>query len=193
MNKKRVTLLVPAYNEEEVLPLFYNELTKVINPLEEYYEWEILFINDGSSDHTLDIIQELRYKDSRVNYIDMSRNYGKEIGMLAGFDHATGDCVITLDADLQEPPEIIPLMLNKWHEGYDDVYGRRCERRQSVLKKASSRLYHRMLAGMSTDIDLSANSGDFRLLDRKCVDAIRALRETQRYTKGMYEDRKSVV
>ena len=91
MNKKRVTLLVPAYNEEEVLPLFYNELTKVINPLEEYYEWEILFINDGSSDHTLDIIQELRYKDSRVNYIDMSRNYGKEIGMLAGFDHATGD------------------------------------------------------------------------------------------------------
>ncbi len=187
MNKKRVTLLVPAYNEEEVLPLFYNELTKVINPLEEYYEWEILFINDGSSDYTLDIIQELRYKDSRVNYIDMSRNYGKEIGMLAGFDHATGDCVITLDADLQEPPEIIPLMLNKWHEGYDDVYGRRCERRQSVLKKASSRLYHRMLAGMSTDIDLSANSGDFRLLDRKCVDAIRALRETQRYTKGMYE------
>ena len=76
MNKKRVTLLVPAYNEEEVLPLFYNELTKVINPLEEYYEWEILFINDGSSDYTLDIIQELRYKDSRVNYIDMSRNYG---------------------------------------------------------------------------------------------------------------------
>lgn len=187
MNNRKVTLLVPAYNEEEALPLFHAEVCKVMDSLSDRYDFELLFINDGSKDRTLEVLEQLRAKDSRVNYIDMSRNYGKEIGMLAGFDHATGDCVITLDADLQEPPEVIPDMLAKWEEGYDDVYGNRRERRQSVLKKASSRLYHKMLAGMSRDVDLTSNAGDFRLLDRRCVDAISALRESQRYTKGLYE------
>lgn len=187
MTKRKVTLLVPAYNEEEVLPMFHREVCKVIDPLSDRYDWELLFINDGSRDRTLEILKELREKDNRVNFIDMSRNYGKEIGMLAGFDHATGDCVITLDADLQEPPETIPAMLEKWEEGYDDVYGRRRERKQSAMKKMTSRLYHRMLAGMSRDVDLTSNAGDFRLLDRRCVDALSSLREGQRYTKGLYE------
>lgn len=183
--KKRVSIIVPAYNEEESLPLFYNELCRVINPLEVSYEFEIVFINDGSRDNTLNILHELHLKDSRMNYIDMSRNFGKEIGMLAGFDTVTGDCVIIMDADLQEPPEVIPLMLEKWEEGYDDVYGLRRTRQQSTMKKLSSRLYHRMLENMS-DVDLTENAGDFRLLDRKCIDALRSLRESQRYTKGMY-------
>lgn len=183
--KKRVSIIVPAYNEEKSLPLFYNELCRVINPLEVSYEFEIVFINDGSRDNTLNILHELHLKDSRVNYIDMSRNFGKEIGMLAGFDTVTGDCVIIMDADLQEPPEVIPLMLEKWEEGYDDVYGLRRTRQQSTMKKLSSRLYHRMLENMS-DVDLTENAGDFRLLDRKCIDALRSLRESQRYTKGMY-------
>lgn len=185
--KKRVTLLVPAYNEEEVLPLFYREAAKVMDSLSDRYDFELLFINDGSRDRTLSILKELRQKDPRVNYLDMSRNYGKETGMLAGFDNATGDCVITLDADLQEPPEVIPTMLAKWEEGYDDVYGSRRARRQSAMKKLTSRLYHRLLAGMSGDVDLNTNSGDFRLLDRRCIDAITSLRESQRYTKGLYE------
>lgn len=184
--KKKVTLLVPAYNEEEVLPLFYTTINKVVEPLSDKYDWEFLFINDGSTDGTLQILQRLRESDDRVNYIDLSRNYGKEIGMLAGFDHASGDCVIIIDADLQEPPETIPLMLEKWEQGFDDVYGRRREREQSAMKKLSSSLYHRVLAGISSDVDLSENAGDFRLLDRKCIDAISSLRENQRYTKGMY-------
>lgn len=187
MEKKRVTLLVPAYNEEEVLPLFYGEITRVMDSLADRYDFELLFINDGSRDGTLRILQELHAADPRVNYLDMSRNYGKEIGMLAGFDNATGDCVITLDADLQEPPEVIPAMLEKWEEGYDDVYGERRARRQSAMKRLTSRLYHRLLAGMSGDVDLNTNSGDFRLLDRRCIDAISSLRESQRYTKGLYE------
>ena len=178
---------MPAYNEQEVLRLFHAEVSRVLAPLEAEYEFELLFINDGSRDATLEILQDLRREDPRVNYIDLSRNYGKEVGMLVGFDHATGDCVITLDADLQEPPEVIPEMLAKWQEGYDDVYGSRRERKQSAWKKMTSRLYHRLLAGMSNDVDLSSNAGDFRLLDRKCINAIRSMRESQRYTKGMYE------
>lgn len=184
--KKKVTLLVPAYNEEEVLELFYDKVSSLIQSWGDKYNWELLFINDGSSDKTLEILRSLREKDSRVNYIDMARNYGKEIGMLAGFDHASGDCIITIDADLQEPPETIPLMLEKWEEGYDDVYGRRRQRKQSFAKRASSKMYHKLLASMSEDVDLADDSGDFRLLDRKCINAMKTLRESQRYTKGLY-------
>lgn len=186
-SRKLVTLLVPAYNEQEVLPLFYKRVREVIDPLSDRYDFELLFVNDGSSDGTLGILKALRMADPRVCFLDMSRNYGKEIGMLAGFDHASGDCLVTLDADLQEPPEVIPLMLAKWEEGYDDVYGRRRKRRQSFMKRTTSRLYHRLLAGMSGDVDFNDDAGDFRLLDRKCVDALSALREGQRYTKGLYE------
>lgn len=184
--KKKVTLLVPAFNEEEVLDLFYNKVSALIESWGDRYDWEILFINDGSTDRTLEVLRRLRQRDSRVNYIDMARNYGKEIGMLAGFDHATGDCVITIDADLQEPPETIPLMLSKWEEGFDDVYGRRRKRKQSFVKRMSSKAYHKLLAVMSEDVDLADDSGDFRLLDRKCIDAMSRLRESQRYTKGLY-------
>lgn len=184
--KKCVTLLIPAYNEEEVLEMFYDKVSSLIDSWGDTYDWELLFINDGSRDHTIDILRKLRQRDERVNYIDMARNYGKEIGMLAGFDHAKGDCVITIDADLQEPPETIPLMLQKWEEGYDDVYGRRRKRKQSLLKRLSSKAYHKLLASMSEDVDLADDSGDFRLLDRKCIDAMSRIRETQRYTKGLY-------
>lgn len=184
--KKKVTLLIPAYNEEEVLEMFYDKVSALIESWGDKYDWELLFINDGSRDRTLEILRDLRKRDDRVNYLDMARNYGKEIGMLAGFDHATGDCVITIDADLQEPPETIPLMLEKWEEGYDDVYGRRRSRKQSWAKRASSKAYHKLLASMSEDVDLADDSGDFRLLDRKCIEAMSSIRESQRYTKGLY-------
>lgn len=182
-----MTLLIPAYNEAEALPLFYNEVSRIIALQGQCYDWELLFVNDGSSDATLSILEQLRALDSRVRYIDLSRNYGKETAMLAGFDHASGDCVVTIDADLQEPPSAIPAMLKKWEEGYCDVYGRRRHRRQSFMKRTLSHLYHRLLSGISTGVDITEDAGDFRLLDRRCIDALRSMRETQRYTKGMYD------
>lgn len=182
--RKRVTILVPCYNEEEALPLFYRELNRVISS-QSQYEFELLFINDGSKDGTLNVLRSLRKEDKRVQFVDLSRNYGKEIGMIAGFDHATGDCVITIDADLQEPPEIIPEMLKRWEAGANDVFGRRRQRKQSLGKRISSKMYHKLLSQVS-DVDLDDDAGDFRLLDRKCIAALQSMRESQRYTKGMY-------
>lgn len=113
---KKVTILVPCYNEEESLPLFYESLLKIIESIPQKYEWELLFVNDGSRDRTLQVMRNLREKDSRVSYLDLSRNFGKERAMLAGFDYVTGDCMIIMDADLQDPPELIPQMLQYWEE-----------------------------------------------------------------------------
>lgn len=184
--RKLITILTPAYNEESALPLFYKELKRVTDTLEDRYEFEFLWVNDGSRDSTVEVMRGLRGNDSRIKIVDLSRNYGKEIGMLAGFDHASGDAVITIDADLQEPPSAIPDMLAKWEEGYMDVYGRRRSSMQSRKKRLTSRLYHNILAKIS-DVQMSDDAGDFRLLDRKCVDALRSMRESQRYTKGMYD------
>ncbi len=183
--KKTVSLIIPAYNEEQVLPAFYNEASRVANTVSDRYDFEFLFINDGSTDSTLSILQELRKKDKRVSYVDLSRNFGKEVGMLAGFDYARGDAVVIIDADLQEPPALIPEMLEKWEEGYCDVYGERRSRNQKRSKKIPSKLFHKFLAHIASE-DLTADAGDFRLLDRRCVDALRRMRESQRYTKGMY-------
>lgn len=185
--KKKITLLIPAFNEEEALPLFYDTVSRLIDGMSDRYDWELLFVNDGSSDSTMEVIRGLAASNARVRYVDLSRNYGKETAMLAGFDNATGDCVITIDADLQEPPSAIPEMLAKWEEGFKDVYGRRRHRDQGLAKKTMSKIYHRLLSGMSGDVRLTDDAGDFRLLDRQCVEALRQMRETQRYTKGLYD------
>ena len=119
-NKKLVTILIPTYNEEAVLPLLYERLLKLMDNLSQY-NFELLFVNDGSTDKTLELIRNMRKADSRVCYINLSRNYGKEIAMMAGFDYVHGDCLINIDADLQDPPELIPTMLKYWEEGFDDV------------------------------------------------------------------------
>lgn len=182
---KKISLIVPAYNEEDSVELFYREASRIADSLSARYEFEFLFINDGSTDHTIDILRRLRKSDKRVRYVDLSRNFGKETGMLAGFDHALGDAVIIIDCDLQEPPEVIPQMIEKWEEGYQDVYGRRRVRHQKATKRIPSKIYHKLLATLASE-NLSEDAGDFRLLDRRCVDALRQMRETQRYTKGMY-------
>lgn len=182
---KKVTILIPAYNEEASLPSLYEALCALMDG-GSGYEWEILFVNDGSRDATLEKIRELRATDKRINYVNLSRNFGKENAMLAGFDYSTGDCMVIMDADLQHPPTIIPEMLRHWEEGYEDVYARRKERgKESVLRKKFTMAYYSMLQ-KSTRIDILQNVGDFRLLDRRCIEAIRQLRETQRYTKGLY-------
>ena len=184
-NKKLVTILIPAYNEEEALPILYERLVKLMDSLPQY-NFELLFVNDGSRDKTLDILKEMRKSDSRICYVNLSRNYGKEVAMIAGFDYVNGDCMINIDADLQDPPELIPEMLKFWEEGYDDVYAKRKSRKgESILKKLTSWGYYRVLQSM-TNIQIQTDTGDFRLLDRRCVEAIRQMRESQRYTKGLY-------
>ena len=138
---RKVTILIPCYNEEACLNKLYTALADLMLQ-NNSYAWEILFINDGSTDHTLTTIKQLRKKDNRICYINLSRNFGKENAMLAGFDNASGDCVVIMDADLQHPPHVIPLMLKKWEEGYDDVYGKRKTRgKESFLRKRISLLY----------------------------------------------------
>lgn len=184
-NKKLVTILVPAYNEQDVLNMLYERLVNIMNSNFKY-DFELLFINDGSKDKTLDIIRNLREKDKRICYVNLSRNYGKETAMMAGFDYCKGDCVIILDADLQDPPELIPEMLKYWEEGYDDVYAKRRSRKgESFLKKFTSKMYYKMLQSV-TNIEIQKDTGDFRLLDRRCIEALKQLRESQRYTKGLF-------
>ena len=182
---KKVTIIIPCYNEVVSLPMMYDALCKLSaeNP---NYDWEFLFINDGSRDNTLQVIKNMRSNDNRVCYVDLSRNFGKEAAMLAGFDYASGDCAVVLDADLQHPPMLIAEMLAWWEQGYDDVYAKRRERgRESWLRKQLSLVYYRLLQH-TTRIEILPNVGDFRLLDRRCIEALRQLRESERYTKGMF-------
>lgn len=182
---KKVSLIIPCYNEEQSLPLLYEAICATAAE-HDAYEWEFLFVNDGSKDSTLEIIKNLRADDKRVSFVDLSRNFGKERAMLAGFDYAQGDCAVVMDADLQHPPKVIGEMLAKWEEGYDDIYGKRITRgKESWLRKSLSLTFYKLL-GKISNIDLLPNVGDFRLLDRRCIDALKQLRESERYTKGLY-------
>ena len=182
---KKVSILIPCFNEEQSLPLLYPELKKLMDS-KTMYDWEVLFINDGSKDNTLNIIKALRSADRRISYVNLSRNFGKENAMLAGFDYVTGDCMVIMDADLQDPPSLIPQMLEYWEQGYQDIYARRANRgKESWLRKKLSLLFYKILDN-STRFDVLQNVGDFRLLDRQCIDALTQLRESERYTKGMF-------
>ena len=183
--KKLVTILVPAYNEQEVLHLLYDRLEKLMNE-NTNYDFEVLLVNDGSKDKTFEIMQELREKDKRFCYLNLSRNFGKETAMIAGLDYCKGDAVVIIDADLQDPPELIPEMIKYWEEGYDDVYAKRKSREgETWLKKFTSKMYYRVLQGF-TRIEIQKDTGDFRLLDRRCVEALKSMRENQRHTKGLF-------
>lgn len=183
--KRLVSILIPCYNEEASLPHLYPALDKVAKE-NANYDFEFLFVNDGSKDNTISIIKSFGITDNRIAYVDLSRNFGKENAMLAGFDYAKGDCMVIIDADLQDPPELIKDMLYWWEEGFEDVYAKRKSRgRESWLRKRLSLLFYSILQ-KSTRYDVLQNVGDFRLLDRKCIDALRNLRESERYTKGIF-------
>ena len=182
---KKISIIIPAYNEEESLPILKQRMEKLMNSMENY-EFEILFINDGSKDNTINIIKEMREEDNRINYVDFSRNFGKEIAMIAGLDYATGDCAIFMDADLQDPPELIPELVKYWEQGYDDVYAKRRSRKgETWLKKFTSKMYYKILQ-KTTKIEIQKDTGDFRLLDKRCVNALKKLREAERNTKSMF-------
>ena len=183
--KKLISVLIPAYNEEEVLDMLMERLSKLAAD-QPKYRWEFMFVNDGSRDRTLEIIKQYAERDARVSYINLSRNFGKETAMIAGFDHVRGDAVVNIDADLQDPPELIPQMIKYWEDGYNDVFARRRSRAgESFVKKLTSQVYYKVLQ-RSTRIPIQIDTGDFRLLDRRCIDALKQFRESERYTKGMF-------
>ncbi|MDB5179815.1 MAG: hypothetical protein JWN12_447 [Candidatus Saccharibacteria bacterium] len=185
MTMKKISILIPTYNEQAVLEKLFARLTTLADSAKEY-EFEFFFVNDGSRDNTLEIIKDHAEIDTRVSYLNLSRNFGKEIAMIAALDHVSGDATVIIDADLQDPPELIPEMIIWWERGYDDVYARRNGRLgESWLKKFTSKMFYKTLQSV-TRIPIQKDTGDFRLLDRRAVEALKQIRESQRYTKGYF-------
>jgi polyisoprenyl-phosphate glycosyltransferase len=181
--KPVVSIIVPIFNEAESIAELYRQLVGVLDSTSEL--WELLLINDGSSDDSAEIIRGLRAKDPRVHMIDFVRNFGHQIAVTAGLDAAQGDAVVIIDADLQDPPEVILEMLAKWKAGYEVVYAVRTEREgESWFKEISAKLFYRLIF-LITDVNIPLDTGDFRLLDAKVVRALRQMRERHRFLRGM--------
>lgn len=180
-----LSVVVPTFNEQSVLPDFHRRIAAVLDELNAE-RCEILYVNDGSCDGTLSSLHRLRAQDPRVSVLDLSRNFGKEIAMSAGLDHARGDAVVIIDADLQDPPELIPEMVKLWREGYDNVYGKRTGREgETMFKRLTAHVFYRVIQAFSR-IQIPEDTGDFRLLSRRAVDSLRLLREQHRFMKGLY-------
>jgi glycosyltransferase involved in cell wall biosynthesis len=185
IDKKTISIVVPAYNEEEALAEFHRRISMVLDQLP--MQGEVIYVNDGSSDGTLKIMRSLQSADKRVLIIDLSRNYGKEIALTAGLDYAKGEAVIPIDADLQDPPELVPDLVDKWREGYDVVYARRISRAgESWIKKTTAASFYKVMEVIGGKVVIPANVGDFRLLDRKALDALKQFREHHRFMKGLF-------
>jgi glycosyltransferase involved in cell wall biosynthesis len=181
---KLLTLLVPMYNEESVIPIFFEQTSKVLSTAG--IDYEFICVDDGSSDATLDLLREYAAKDQRIKVVSFSRNFGKEPAMTAALDYASGDAVIPIDADLQDPPELIIDMLAKWREGYDVVYAKRSSRDSDGFLKRNTALWFYSIFNKMSETDIPHNVGDYRLMDRKVVDIIRQLPEKDRFMKGLY-------
>ena len=179
-----VSIVVPAHDEEAVLREFHRRLTDVLTA--SVLEAEVVYVNDGSTDATLSIMDGLRKSDSRVAIVDLSRNFGKEIALTAGLDHATGDAVVVIDADLQDPPELIPELVKYFREGYDVVYAQRISRAgEGFVKRSTAHLFYRLIRAFSR-VKIPEDTGDFRLLSRRAVDSLKLLREQHRFMKGLF-------
>lgn len=179
-----LSVVVPAYNEQEVLAEFHRRLGAVLDALPAISE--IVYVNDGSLDGTLSLMQGMRAEDPRVSIVDLSRNFGKEIALTAGLDHARGDAVVVIDADLQDPPELIPKLIEEWRAGHDVVFAQRTARDgESILKKATAAAFYRIIQSVSR-VPIPQDTGDFRLLSRRAVDALAQLREHHRFMKGLF-------
>ncbi len=181
---KLITLIIPAYNEEKSLPKMFSRLDKLANGIKNY-QFEFLFVNDGSHDKTADILATESEKNPRISVLNFSRNFGKEIAVAAGIDHANGDAAVIMDADGQEPPELIPEMIKWFEKGFDDVYARRSKSVEKGLKGFTSKIYYRTLQKMSR-VPIQIDTGDFRLFSKKAILALRNFRETSRQNKAIF-------
>ncbi|MBI3561221.1 MAG: glycosyltransferase family 2 protein [Gammaproteobacteria bacterium] len=179
-----LSIVIPAYNEQEVLPEFHKRLSTVLDTLE--LPSEIIYVNDGSSDQTLQVLETLYQTDPRMAIVDLSRNFGKEIALTAGMHKAQGDAVIVIDADLQDPPELIPRLIQEWQQGVDVVYAKRARREgETPLKKLTASIFYRLMQRLSR-VKLPQDTGDYRLLSRRAVDALNSLSEHHRFMKGLF-------
>ncbi|GAB1787519.1 glycosyltransferase family 2 protein [Priestia megaterium] len=179
----KYSIVVPVYNEEEVIHETYRRLTEVMRSTKEAYE--LLFVNDGSKDRTTEIIKEYSEQDPAVVLLDFARNFGHQIAITAGMDYARGEAVVVIDADLQDPPELILEMIEKWKQGFDVVYAKRTKRKgETYFKKQTAAMFYRFLRAM-TDIDIPLDTGDFRLLDRKVCDQMNSIQEKNRFVRGL--------
>ena len=179
----RYSIVVPLYNEEEVINETYKRLKAVMDTLGE--EYELVFVNDGSRDRTAELVTGICEVDGNVKLLNFSRNFGHQIAVTAGMDYAKGDAIVVIDADLQDPPEVILSMIEKWKEGFEVVYGKRLKRKgETWFKKLTAKMFYRTLASLTT-VDIPVDAGDFRLIDRKVCDALKALPEQNRYVRGL--------
>ena len=181
-----LSVVVPAYNEQEVLPEFHRRLAAALADIG--MAWEVVYVNDGSRDTTLAVMLGLQATDPRVAVVNLSRNFGKEIALTAGLDHARGsEAIIVIDADLQDPPELIPTLVGTWREGFDIVYAQRNTREgETWLKKATAAAFYRVMQRLGGKVQLPPDTGDFRLLSRRAIDALLTLREQHRFMKGLF-------
>lgn len=178
-----VSIVAPVYNEETILPELYRRLTAVVDGAGESYE--LILVNDGSQDRSLDVMRDLRAQDPRVKVINFSRNFGHQVAITAGTDYARGDAVVIIDADLQDPPEVILDMVKRWREGYDVVYAVRAEREgETWFKEFTANVFYRLITRI-TNVDIPMDTGDFRLMDRRVVDTVQQMREQHRFMRGM--------
>ena len=185
MKKKKVSLVIPMYYEEKVANECYKRVKKCLESLENY-NYEIIFINDGSKDKTLEILEEIANKDSNVKIVSFSRNFGHQAAVTAGLKEVTGDAIVIIDADLQDPPELIPDMLKKWEEGNEVIYGKRKKRKgESAFKLLTAKMFYNTLNALS-DVEIPKDTGDFRLVDRKVVDTINNLPEHNKFLRGLF-------
>ena len=179
-----VSVVVPVFNEEESIQRFYDRTTAVLGALEGL-GWEIVFVEDGSTDGSFAQLSELAAGDGRIRVLKFSRNFGHQIAITAGIDEARGDCVVVIDSDLQDPPEVIPAMVEQWQMGFDVVYGVRSEREgETAMKLMTASLFYRLL-GRLTNVQIPANVGDFRLMSRRVVEQLKLLREKDRFVRGL--------
>lgn len=180
-----VSIIVPCYNEQETIPVFYEEVNKIIKQVKGH-SFEYVFVNDGSKDNTRQEVLKLREKDKHVSFVDFSRNFGKEAGLLAGLRHAKGDAVIVMDVDLQDPPSLIPDMVAGVEEGYDVVYTKRKDRKgEPLIRSAFSKMFYKIM-NIISEVEVVDGARDYRIMTRRVVDSILELTERQRFSKGLF-------
>ncbi|GAB4445296.1 MAG: glycosyltransferase family 2 protein [Anaerolineae bacterium] len=183
MTKPRYSIVAPCWNEEQALPELYRRVSEVMDGIGE--PWELVLVNDGSSDGTIEVMKQLHASDPRVHYVDFARNFGHQLAVTAGMNYAQGDAVILIDSDLQDPPELIAQMIEKWKDGYKVVFAVRKERKgETWFKLFTAKLFYRLIYRI-TDVDIPLDTGDFRLMDRQVVDQMNAMREHHRFIRGM--------
>ncbi|MDP4115810.1 MAG: glycosyltransferase family 2 protein [Bacteroidota bacterium] len=182
-NEIQYSIIVPLYNEELVVNEAYKRLKAVMDYTRESYE--IIFVNDGSKDRTVEMTRKICKKDKNIKLLSFSRNFGHQVAITAGMNNSSGNAVIVIDADLQDPPEVMLKMIEKWKQGFDVVYGKRLKRKgETFFKKTTAKLFYRTLKSM-TDINMPVDAGDFRLIDRKVCDALKSIPERNRYVRGL--------